>query len=233
MTRERLNWLAAAALAWVFWAQLGHPAFAATAPIETSIRDTVEREALAGTRVAVEFPEAPRPPALAGCRQAEPFVPTGTRLWGRTAIGVRCIDGGTASAFLPVVIRVHARALTAARNLSPGTVLAPEDLAQAEVELTAGPGSVLADPRLAVGRTVARAIAVGSPLRPENLRVQQAVSPGDLVRVVYAGPGFTVTADAKALAAAQEGQSVRVQTDSGRVLTGTAKAGRVVEIKAF
>ena len=225
--------LAGALLAALLWTASGLPARAAPTAIETSVRLTLEREASAGTRVTIEFPESPLPPALAGCRQAEPFIPAGARLWGRTAIGVRCVDGAAASAFLPVVIRVHGRALAAARNLSPGEVIAEEDLVEAEIELTAGPGSVLTEPRQAVGRTLARATPAGSALRPQNLRVQHAVASGDLVRILYAGTGFSVSADGKALASAQEGQSVRVQTESGRILTGVAKAGRVVEIRAF
>ncbi len=220
-------------------ALLAGPAAAADAPapgsLEDAVRLTLEREAAAGTRIAIEFPPPPAAAvaALAGCRRVEPFLPAGARLWGRTAIGVRCAEGGHASAFLPVVIKVHAQAVAAARTLPPGTVIGPEDVALAEVELTNGPGSALADPQQAIGHTVARAIPAGAAVRRESLRVLHAVSAGDSVRVVYAGPGFSVSADGKALAAAQEGQAVRVQTESGRVLTGVARPGRVVEIQAF
>lgn len=222
------------ALVAFFLAALPGPgALAAPGAIETSIRLTLEREAAAGTRLSIEFPEVALPAALAACRHAEPFIPAGARLWGRTAIGVRCIDGAVASAYLPVVIRVHAKAIVATRSLSPGVVLAEDDLGESEVELTAGPGSVLTDPRLLIGRTLSRSVAAGAPFRPEGLRTQHAVASGDLVRILYAGTGFSVSADGKALASAQEGQSVRVQTESGRILTGVAKAGRVVEIRAF
>jgi flagella basal body P-ring formation protein FlgA len=50
------------------------------------------------------------------------------------------------------------------------------------------------------------------------------------VRVIGNGRGFSISAEAIALASAQEGQAVRVRTDSGRVLSGTARAGRQVEV---
>lgn len=228
MSRDRPAWPAALALA----ALAAAPATATPPPLQASVRLALEREAAEGTRVSIEFPEAAAPAALAQCREAQPFLPAGARAWGRTVVGVRCVDGPPGTAFVPVVVRVHAQALVAARALAPGTVIAPGDVARAEVELTAAPGTVLGDEREAVGRTVARAVPAGAAIRDESLRVAYAVGAGDHVRVVYAGAGFSVTADARALAAAREGQGVRVQTESGRVLTGVARAGRVVEIRA-
>lgn len=230
--RERCRWTVATLAGWM----LAAPAHAAPAGLEEAIRASLAREVAAGTRlerVQFEFPDVPLPPALAGCLRAEPYLPAGTRLWGRTVIGVRCVEGSAGTARLPVVIRVHARALVATRPVPAGSVLTPADLGEAEVELTAGPGTVLTDPRQAIGRTLARPLATGAAVSPAHLRRALAVAPGDLVRVLYAGAGFTVSADGRALASAQEGQSVRVQTETGRVLTGVARPGRIVEIRAF
>ena len=30
---------------------------------------------------------------LASCARVEPYVPPGTRLWGKTRLGLRCLDG--------------------------------------------------------------------------------------------------------------------------------------------
>jgi flagella basal body P-ring formation protein FlgA len=232
MHRHARNLIAALLLAAAAWGA-AWPARASREALESTVRLAVERESGEGVRIAIEFPEAPTPHALSACRQAEPFVPTNARLWGRTVVGVRCVDGPPVAAYLPVVIRVYAQAVTATRNLAAGIVLAPEDLVLAEVELTAGPGSVLTDTRHAVGSTLVRATPMGTALRRDSLRAAHAIVAGDIVRLLYSGPGFSVSADARALAAAQEGQSVRVQTESGRVLSGVAKSGRVVEIRAY
>jgi flagella basal body P-ring formation protein FlgA len=62
------------------------------------------------------------------------------------------------------------------------------------------------------------------------LRVVQAVAAGDPVRIRLLGQGFEIAATGVALSGAGEGQTVRVRTDNGRVLSGTAR-GRVVEIQ--
>ena len=64
--------------------------------------------------------------------------------------------------------------------------------------------------------------------------VQRAVSfleeAGDPVRLHLAGPGFSITAGGQALGTAGAGQSVRVRTDLGKILTGVAREGRRVDV---
>ena len=57
------------------------------------------------------------------------------------------------------------------------------------------------------------------------------IQPGDPVKVVFGGPGFAVSTEGKALSVAIEGQTAQVALTGGRVLSGIARAGKVVEIK--
>jgi flagella basal body P-ring formation protein FlgA len=56
------------------------------------------------------------------------------------------------------------------------------------------------------------------------------VQAGDPVRLRIAGAGFAVSAAGQALGTAAEGQPVRVRSELGKILTGVARAGRVVEV---
>ena len=76
-----------------------------------------------------------------------------------------------------------------------------------------------------------RAVTPGTPLRPEWLRAKTVITAGDNVKVLYMGEGFSIAADGRALANATDGQSIRVQVDSGKVLSGTARDGRRVEVR--
>ncbi|MDW8468017.1 MAG: flagellar basal body P-ring formation chaperone FlgA [Burkholderiales bacterium] len=167
---------------------------------------------------------------LSACARLEPFLPAGARPWGRMIAGVRCVEGPALVAWFPVHVRVFAHAPVAARALAAGTEIAEQDLRIEEVELTREPPGAILDPAAASGRVLARALAPGQLLRPEYLRARQAVQAGDAVRLVLSGPGFSISTDARALGTAAEGQSVRVQTATGRTLTGIARANRVVEI---
>jgi flagella basal body P-ring formation protein FlgA len=132
--------------------------------------------------------------------------------------------------FVPVTVRVFGPALVAARPLAAGHAIAAADLATAEVDWTREPQGVLTDVGQLDGRVAARPIAAGQPIPLAALRVPQALVAGDQVRVIGRGTGFSVTAQAVAMAAAQDGQPVRVRLESGRILTGTARAGRIVDL---
>lgn len=168
--------------------------------------------------------------ALAPCARTEPFIPAGGRLWGRGSLGLRCAEGAHWSVLLPLTVTVWGPALVAATPLAAGSVLGPQDVAEQEVELTREPGAPVRDPQQLVGRTLSRAVSAGQPIRADMHRLTTVVQAGDPVRLHLAGPGFSITAGGQALGTAGAGQSVRVRTDLGKILTGVAREGRRVDV---
>ena len=83
---------------------------------------------------------------LAPCAQVQPYLPTGLHMWGRTRIGLRCVDGQARwNVSVPVVVKVYGRALVAATNLPAGTVLTQAELSAADIDIAAEPGAVFTD----------------------------------------------------------------------------------------
>lgn len=204
-------------------------AAAAQTPDAGVVRRFVERETAGQPgRVEVSVGSPARRPDFSACRRIEPFLPRGARLWGRAWVGVRCADGPPVSAYFPVHVRVYASALVAARALAAGAAVAAADARPQEIELTREPHGVLTDPGMLADKVLSRSLAPGQVLRAEHFRARLAVSPGDAVKLLYAGEGYSVTADGRALGAAADGQTVRVQTSNGRTLSGIARAGGIV-----
>lgn len=168
---------------------------------------------------------------LAPCHRIEPYVPPGTRLWGRARVGLRCVEGASWNVYLPVEVKVYGAALVASRSIPFGQPVGAEDVRIEEVELTREPGPALTDAHSLDGKTAARGIAAGQVLRAEFFRTPPVVNSGDTVRLVLNGSGFSVTASGRTLSAAQDGESVRVQTDSGKVVQGVARPGKLVELR--
>lgn len=170
---------------------------------------------------------------LAPCTQMAPFLPAGARLWGRSLIGVRCQDSGGAgwSVLVPVEVKVYGHALVATRQLTVGETPDIGSLALQEVELTREQPGALADANLIGDAVLTRPLAAGQTLRRDHLRARPVVVAGDMVKLVAAGNGFSVTSYGKALSGGADGQSVRVQTESGRTMSGVARNGKVVEIR--
>ena len=222
------------AIAW--FAIVAPPVFASAVGAEQSVRLLLESEAtrLPG-RVELEIGRIDERVKLAHCAAPEPFIPNGSRLWGKTMLGVRCRDGAKGGAqwsvLVPVQIKVFALAPVATRALTQGSILSEDDYRIEEVELTREPPGILVDAASVADHLVARNVAAGAALRRDHFRPRPVVAPGDLVRLVFAGAGFTVAGHGKALHAGLDGQTVRVLADSGKIVSGTARPGRVVEIR--
>ena len=182
------------------------------------------------SRLDVQLVPMPARTGLAPCARAEPFLPPGARPWGRVTVGVRCTEGATWTTFVPVSVRAWAVGVVAAQPLAAGTVPGPADAREQEVEVTREAVLPLASLQTVAGQALTRAVAAGQPLRADMLRAVAAVQAGDLVRLRIVGTGFAVTSTGQALSSAADGQPLRVRTELGKVLTGVAREGRLVEV---
>jgi flagellar basal body P-ring formation protein FlgA len=210
---------ARAALVWAVWA-LVLPAVAADPPslsLEAGLQHQVRELALAGAqhaqadvRVDVQVGQLDPRLRLAPCQRVDPYLPPGTRLWGKTRIGLRCSEGPTKwNVFLPITVKVYGKALVATVPLAVGAVIAGADLIQAEVDLAEETSVAMMDANLVVGRTLARAINPGQSLRQAHLKARQWFAAGETVKVVAMGSGFSVAGVGQALTPGREGQPAR------------------------
>jgi flagellar basal body P-ring formation protein FlgA len=168
---------------------------------------------------------------LAPCERIEPYLPPNARPWGRSRVGLRCVQGPSPwNVYLPVTVRVFALAWVAAAPLPAGSVLQAEHLRQAEVDWAASPTPPVADLGRLLGRQLARPLPAGAAPRPGDLKQRQWFAAGDTVQLVARGRGFSVGGSGQALGPGLEGQEVRVRTDSGRVLSGQAVGQNRVEV---
>jgi flagella basal body P-ring formation protein FlgA len=167
---------------------------------------------------------------LAPCLKAEPFLPAGSRLWGRSWVGLRCVDGARWSITVPVEVKVYGPALVASRALPANQPVTSSDVQVQEIELSKEGAPVFADARSLEGKLLTRPVAAGQAMRTDFFRAAPVIAQGDAVRLVARGPGFSVSTDALALQHAGDGQAIRVKTEAGRVVTGVARPGRVVEV---
>jgi flagella basal body P-ring formation protein FlgA len=167
---------------------------------------------------------------LPACDAPEAFLPSGARAWGKTTVGVRCTVPAQWTVYISATVRVMSDYLVTRVPMSQGKIIGINDITKLKGDLSTLPAGILTDPTQAIGRTVARSLSSGMPLRQDALRNPQAVQQGQTVRLVTTGPGFSISAEAKALTAANEGQMVQAKTPGGQIVNGIAKLGGVVEV---
>jgi len=100
----------------------------------------------------------------------------------------------------------------------------------AEVDWAAegSPGFATTAPLL--GRTLARPLAAGAAPRRADIKPRLWFAAGDSVRVLARGEGFSISGDATAMSPGIEGQTARVRTEAGRIITGMPVGERRLEV---
>ena len=170
---------------------------------------------------------------LAPCGRMQAYLPNGSKLWGRTRIAIKCLEGSRQwNVFLPVTVKAWGPAWVLNNNVSMGDELSPQDAVQSEVDWAAETAAVIALPEDWVGQTASRALMAGQALRQGMVRAPHLFKAGSPVKVVAGGANFQVTSTGQAMSPGGVGQTVRVRMDNGRIVTGKVNAqGEVVVLQ--
>ncbi|MFN7552954.1 MAG: flagellar basal body P-ring formation chaperone FlgA [Pseudomonadota bacterium] len=194
-------------------------------PVE-SIRAAAESAVAAGpgARVVARIDHRLRLPRCTQDLTALPHAPGTVEVACPTASGWRLYVPVRVSRSGPVVVLI--------RPLAAGSAIPADALAVETRDLARLPATALADPVLAVGQVVRRALAAGSPLTADELRSAPVVRRGQSVILVAGGGGLEVRTSGRALADAAPGEAVAVENPSSRrVVTGVARAGGEVWVR--
>jgi flagella basal body P-ring formation protein FlgA len=167
---------------------------------------------------------------LAQCPDAQVFLPTGSRAWGKTSVGVRCSSPNLWTIYVQATVSVVAQYLVAAAPLAQGQVVTSQDLLFESGDLTQLPAGVFTDQTQAIGRSVNVSMNAGTVLRQEMLKISPVVQQGQTVKLTSIGNGFSVSAEGQAMSKANEGQIVQVKVASGQIVTGIARNGGQIEV---
>lgn len=168
--------------------------------------------------------------SLAACPAPQAFQQPGARAFGKTTVGVRCAAPTAWTVYIQAKVAVQGDYVVAAVPLAQGQPIEQSQLVLMKGDLAAMPNGVVTDMAQAIGHTPTMSLPSGAPLRLDALRSKPVVQSGQAVRVVSSGDGFKVSAEARAIGTASEGQVVQVRTPNGAILSGVAKAGGLVEV---
>ncbi len=168
---------------------------------------------------------------LAPCEKVEAFMPPGSRLWGRSRIGLRCVEGARRwSVYLPVTVKAFGPAWVLKRAVGAGATLTQEDAELAEVDWAAHRAGVLAAPERWVGSETAFPLTPGQALREHMVRPMKAFEAGAQVRVMGGGSGFRISATGQAMTTGLVGENARVRLPGGKIVSGLVQADQTVEL---
>lgn len=168
---------------------------------------------------------------LPACSAHQAFTPQGSRMMGKTTVGVRCLSPQSWSVLVPAQIAVTGNYVTASRPLVAGQTLQASDLNTLSGDLSQLPAGIVEDLNQAVGKTLRQSLGAGQPIRGDQLIAPQVIRQGQTVRVTSRGSGFAVTGEGKALGNAAVGQMVQIRMNSGQTISGIAQPDGNVEVQ--
>ena len=208
--------------------------FAASAADSASILDTAERHIQLQTRtlpgkVTVTMGQLDSA-RLPSCSTLEAFTPPGSRLQGKTHVGVRCLAPNSWTILIPAHIAVTGNYVTTNRPLIAGQTIQASDLTVLSGDISQLPSGAVSDLNAVAGKTLRNSLGAGQILRNDQLVAPVVIRQNQTVRVISSGTGFAVSAEGKALSNASVGQIVQIRMTSGQTISGTARSDGNVEV---
>lgn len=167
---------------------------------------------------------------LAACAAPQVFLPTGARFQGRVTVGVRCSVPVPWTVYVQANVAVMMEYLVTALPLAAGHIIGYNDLLSITAEQTSASAGYATDAAQLVGRSVMVPLAAGTPFRLNLVRKVDVVKRGQSVRVVSSGKGFRISAKGVVQSDGVEGDAVKVKLSSGKIVTGLAHEGGIVEL---
>ncbi len=169
---------------------------------------------------------------LAPCGRIEPYLPKGTQLWGRTRIGLKCVEGPVAwNVFLPVTVKAWGPAWVVKKTVQANAILQAGDAErQSEVDWADARSPIVALPEQWQGMQAAFTLIPGQAIRQNAVKPPQAFAVGSEVRVVTSGIGFEMSAMGQAMNTGLVGQQARVKLANGKVVSGVVRAEGTVYV---
>nr|NMN91154.1 flagella basal body P-ring formation protein FlgA [Brenneria salicis ATCC 15712 = DSM 30166]RBP62318.1 flagella basal body P-ring formation protein FlgA [Brenneria salicis ATCC 15712 = DSM 30166] len=173
--------------------------------------------------VVVKSPESQWPQ----CEKPQISLPGNTRTWGNISVSVRCDQQRR---FIQTEVQVIGNYVISSRVVNRGAKLEARDLRLNKGRLDQLPPRTILTLQDAQGAIALRYLTPGQPITTSMLRRSWVIKAGQNVQVHAQGEGFTVNSEGKAMNNAAAGQSVRVRTPSGQIVSGIASEDGIILI---
>ncbi|MFN7835965.1 MAG: flagellar basal body P-ring formation chaperone FlgA [Burkholderiaceae bacterium] len=218
-----------AAAQWLF---LPSAASAVDLPL-AELATQIDRSGLpVDAKIDIEIIKTDVPARQADCAGPRFSFPRGARPLGRSMVTIQCHGAQPMTLYQPVEIHAWAPVLIAQQSIAFQDTVQDNQLSNQEVDLSRLPGKQwLTRPDDVIGRQAIRNIAAGAVLRSDMFRTKPTIQAGDVVKIAVRGPGFSISGEGTALSSAGQGQSLKVKTTQGKVLTGLARDDLMVDVQ--
>ena len=161
----------------------------------------------------------------------DPFVRQGTRVTGRTIVGVRCSGVKPWKIYLPVYVAVMEDVLITRNAMPRGHIIQLSDLELAERDVSEMTGDYTHARHAAVGKRMKRSIGQGVVLKNSLMQADIVIKRGQSVVLTLQSNSFGIKMSGTALSGGAINDRIRVKnTGSGQIVEGLIRSADRVEV---
>lgn len=168
---------------------------------------------------------------LQACEQMTPFLPPGSKVWGKVTVGIRCDNPKPWTLYASAQVRVFGDFYVTKNAVSAGQTLTEQDITKVRGELSNQPAGLSLQTQLIIGKTSNGSYPAGVSIRQDMFKTVPVIQQGQNIKIYSQGVGFRVSNEGIALNNASEGQVTRAKTNNGILITGIARAGGFIEVQ--
>ena len=153
------------------------------------------------------------------------FLPAGSRLYGKTTVGVRCGGHKPWTVYVPANIVSLGKYLIAKRSLQRGQILHLEDVEYAQQDTSILPRNHITEADDVVGMELKHQLSPGRTVTANMLTRPDTIKKGQQVTIYSRSGGLLVSSVGIAMANGAEGARVKVKNPSSRrIIEGIVRA---------
>ena len=149
------------------------------------------------------------------------------RLTGNRSVIAQC---DSSKKFIQIKIEAEGTWWVTNRALKPGTPIQADALKQRSGSMARLPAGVILNKDDIVGQVAKGMIGANQPFVESKLRKRWTIVAGQNVELLASGPGFNIRSRGKAIDNAAQGDTLRVKTNLGQIVSGKAVSEGKVSI---
>jgi flagellar basal body P-ring formation protein FlgA len=164
-------------------------------------------------------------------KDLEAFMAPGSRLTGKTTVGIRCSAPRPWSLYVPATINPFSLVYKTAFPLEKGHTITDKDLTATEHNLTQLNHGYFTDKTMLIGKQTRRRLKQNHVITPQQIKAALMVKRGEEVALIAKSNSFSIRMSGKAMMDGAKGDRIRVKNSSSkRIIEGIVTRNGVVTV---
>ena len=136
---------------------------------------------------------------LQACEQMSPFLPPGSKVWGKVTVGIRCDNPKPWTLYASAQVRVFGEFFVTKNAVSAGQTLTELDVVKVHGELSNQPAGLSLQQQSIIGKISNGSYPAGVSIRQDMFKTVPVIQQGQNIKIYSQGVGFRVSNDGIAL----------------------------------